>query len=67
MRFLLTLLVLAIASCGHDDKKHCEQPYSCPDPGWLDCMPPWPNDNNECVGECHDWIVDHCPDVKFAW
>ncbi len=69
MRVLTLVIAAALApSCGEESpKRPCDAPYSCPDPGWVDCMPPWPNDNNECLGECHQWIVDNCPDVQFAW
>ena len=64
------LLVLALSGLGacHDEKKPCEEPYSCPDPVTaFDCMPPSQGMNNECVGECHDWIVENCPDVRFVF
>jgi len=55
----------ALASC--EKKDPCDRPFSCPEPGYISCMPPVLPGNRECIGECHEWIVDNCPDVEFAY
>ena len=62
---VLCLASLLLLSC--EEKEPCDRPFSCPEPGYINCMPPVLPGNNECIGECHEWIVDNCPDVEFAY
>ena len=62
------LLAMAVVSAGCEEKEPCDKPYSCPNRAWIDCQPVvLPEFQDMCYGECHEWIVEHCPDVEFYW
>jgi hypothetical protein len=75
MTSALPAIIVAVACAvtfffmlGCEDKEPCEKPYSCPNREWIDCQPVvLPEFQDMCYGECHEWIVEHCPDVEFYW
>lgn len=66
MAGVLFVLAACLVGTGCEDRAPCEKPYTCPAAGFINCEPPGGSQNSLCVGECHDWIVDHCPDVEFV-
>ncbi|MBW2263011.1 MAG: hypothetical protein JRG91_13620 [Deltaproteobacteria bacterium] len=62
---LCLVSLFLLAAC--EKKEPCEKPYSCPNVDYINCMPPVPSGTDECIGECHDWIRDNCPDVEYAY
>jgi hypothetical protein len=69
VRLLLLLAIAAVTlGCG---KLACDAPYSCPggaDAGavFVDCMPPG-DGKAECIGQCHAWLAENCPNVSFVY
>lgn len=72
MRRRSLLFVVALALSGLAcEKAPCDVPYSCPyspdgGPVTIDCMPP-SDGSPECSGQCHAWLTEHCPDVRFVF
>jgi len=77
--FVCTVLVVTFLlelGCGDDDrgqdqdqaKDPCGETFTCPPDGMINCMPVVPPERAPlCGGECHEWIVENCPDVQFSW
>jgi hypothetical protein len=64
----LLAVLLAIVVGGCDGKASCEKPYSCPESEHINCRLPLSEGMQDlCSGECHEWILENCPEVEFAW
>jgi len=64
-RAVILLMAWLAASCG---RAQDEQPYSCPQEQFIDCMPiVSPDRVDKCSGPYHEFIKTHCPEVQFAY
>ena len=67
---VLVIPLLFPLGCGDDDqaKAACDETFTCPPDGTINCMPVVPPERGPlCAGEFHEWIVENCPNVEFSW
>ena len=67
---VLVIPLLFPLGCGDDDqaKAPCDETFTCPPDGTINCMPVVPPERGPlCAGEFHEWIVENCPNVEFSW
>jgi hypothetical protein len=73
---VLVILLIFPLGYGDDDQVQtegqardpCEGTFTCLPDGTINCMPVVPPERGLlCGGECHEWIVENCPNVEFSW